>query len=103
MWESTAKLIKQTYTVDEAGNSVAVRTERVVFVKPRSVSRSEFYQAAQAGLQPSVVLVLSFSTDYEGEKVVEWEGREYSVTRTYHRPDRDSLELTLEERTENGV
>lgn len=102
MWESTAKLINQTYTVDASGNSVPARKEREVFVKAKSVSRSEFYQAATAGLKPAVVLVLSFSTDYAGEKIVKWQGKEYSVTRSYQRPDRDSIELTLEERIDNG-
>ena len=44
-------------------------------------------------------MVLFFG-DYEGEKIVGWNGRVYNITRTYQRPDSDDLELTIEERLE---
>ena len=102
MWESTCNLIAQTYTVDAAGNSVPVRTQRTVFCKARSITRSEFYQAEVAGLKPAAILVIPFSKDYDSEKVVAWEGKEYTVTRVYQRPDKDAVELTIEERIDNG-
>lgn len=102
MWESTANLIELIYSVDASGNSVPTRTSRQVFCKARSISRSEFYQAEMAGLKPSAILVIPFSVDYHGEKVVEWGGKEYSVTRVYQRPDRDAIELTIEEKKANG-
>ena len=102
MYEAVATLRSTTYTQDSALNQVPVYTDREVFVKPRSVSRSDFYQAAQSGLKPSVVLVL-FAGDYDGEKVALYEGKEYTVLRAYHRPEKDAIELTLEERTENGA
>ena len=49
-----------------------------------------------------MVLVL-FAGDYDGEKVALYEGKEYTVLRAYHRPEKDAIELTLEERTENGA
>lgn len=103
MYESVATLRKVTYTQDAALNQVAVYEDRQVFVKPRSVSRNDFYQAAQSGLKPSIVLVISTAEDYQGEKVVLYEGKEYTVLRAYHRPEKDTVELTLEERTENGA
>lgn len=102
MFESTAQLIKQTFIVDENGNSIPLEEERTVFCKPRSVTRSEFYQASMAGLKPSMVLVLSHFADYENERIVEVNGVRYTVTRAYVRPDRDAIELTLEEREVNG-
>lgn len=102
MYEATATLRKETITQDASLNEVMVFTDRTVFVKPRSVYASDFYEAARSGLQPSVVLVLSNPADYQGEKVVLYQGTEYTVTRAYQRPERDTLELTLEERTENG-
>lgn len=102
MYESVATLRKVTYTQDAALNQVAVYEDRQVFVKPRSVYSNDFYQAAQSGLKPSVVLVL-FAGDYDGEKLVEFEGKEYTVTRVFRRPDRDAVELTLEERSVNGL
>ncbi len=103
MYESTATLRSTTYTLDSALNQVPVFEEREVFVKPRSVSRSDFYQAAQSGLKPSIVLVISTAEDYHGEKVVLFESKEYTVLRVYQRPEKDEVELTLEERTENGA
>jgi len=102
MFESTCDLISLEYIVDGAGNSIATEESRTVFCKPRSVTRSEFYQAALAGLKPSVVLVLSHFADYGDEKVVDFQGKRYTVTRAYTRPDMDSIELTLEERDVNG-
>ena len=103
MFEGTAILKKAVVTMDEALNEIETYTERTVFVRPRSVYASEFYQAAAVGLKPSLTLVLSSFADYDGEKLVEYNGKEYTVTRTYQRPDRDSVELTLEERVVNGI
>lgn len=103
MYESTAKLRSVTYTQDSALNQMPVYTDREVFVKPRSVSRNDFYQAALSGLKPSIVLVISTAEDYQGEKVVLFEGKEYTVLRVYQRPEKDEVELTLEERVENGA
>lgn len=102
MFESTCDLISLDYVVDGAGNSIATEESRTVFCKPRSVTRSEFYQAALAGLKPSVVLVLANFADYQDERVVDFRGKRYTVTRAYVRPDRDAVELTLEERDVNG-
>lgn len=103
MYESTATLFTETITYDEYLNEVVVSTPREVFVKPRSVYASDFYEAARSGLQPSVVLVLSNPEDYQGERVVMYNGNQYTVIRVFQRPERDEVELTLEERTRNGV
>ena len=103
MIEGTAILKKAVVTQDEALNEIETYTERTVFVRPRSVYASEFYQAAAVGLKPSLTLVLASFADYDDEKLVEFEGKEYTVTRVFRRPDRDSVELTLEERVVNGI
>lgn len=103
MFEGTAILKKAVVTQDENLNEVTTYTERTVFVRPRSVFASEFYQAAAVGLKPALTLVLASFADYDGEKLLEYVGKEYTVTRVYQRPDRDSVELTLEERAVNGL
>ena len=103
MYEATAILKTEQISLDEYLNEVSTYTTREVFVKPRSVYASDFYEAARSGLQPSVVLVMSNPEDYQGEKVAEYNGKVYTIIRVFQRPDRDEVELTLEERTENGA
>lgn len=103
MFDSIATLRAETVAQDAELNEVVTYTDREVFVHPASVRMSEFYQAANAGLKPELILVLANFADYQGERVVLFDGKEYTVLRTYQRPDRDNLELTLEERVENGA
>lgn len=101
MFETTATLYKETITTDAALNEVKTYSGRTVFVRQiRSVGSNEFYQAAAQGLKPSAVLVIFFG-DYEGEKVIGWQGGIYTVTRSYQRPDSDDLELTVERNLEH--
>ena len=91
-----------TPTYDEYGNEALNVTERVVFVQPRGVYSSEFYNAAQLGLKPSLALVMTNRADYDGEKVVEFEGKDYDVIRVDWTAQRDSISLICEERVNNG-
>ena len=103
MYDSTATLIGYgTPSYDEYGNEVVIETRSDVFVQPRGVYQSEFYNAAQAGLHPSITFTLTNRADYRGEKVIEWEGKEYTVIRTDWTAQRDSISLICEERVHNG-
>lgn len=103
MYEGTAVLRRVVRTQDAYMNDVeAVHYDRTVYVKPRSVRFSEFYEAAKSGLKPEIVLVLSNPMDYQNERIVIYEDREFSVLRAYMKPGRDALELTLAARVENG-
>ena len=93
-----------TYTRDEEGNMIPTATERQVLCRNESVTRSEFYQAAQVGMHPEYVFVLSHFMDYEGEKFIkytDWSNtlHDLYVTRTYRRPDSTELEIYAEERS----
>jgi len=88
---------------DECGNEITEPTERTVFCRIASVTRSEFYSAATASLRPELVVVLSDAADYQGESLVRYPaevGRVYSVLRTYRGRSAatgpDSIELVLE-------
>lgn len=99
MYDSIATLYKDgTKTYDTYGNETITRTERDVFVYARGVYNSEFYNAAQAGLHPSITLVLANRADYEGETLVGFEGKMYDVIRTDWTAQRDSMSLVLQER-----
>lgn len=99
MYDSTATLIGYgTPSYDEYGNEVVIESRSEVFVQPRGVYQSEFYNAAQLGLKPSVTLFLSNREDYEGQKVLEFEGKEYNVIRVDWTAQRDGVSLICEER-----
>lgn len=98
MYDNVATLYKATETQDKYGNIIEAYTTREVFVKPRSVYANEFYNAATVGLKPELVIVLNNVKDYEGEKMVLFSGELYTVVRTYQKPEKDALELTLERR-----
>ena len=70
-------------------------TTTEVFCKVQSVSRSEFWHAQAAGLEPSFVLTLSEYADYDGQKIVLFRGKRYRVLRTYVTDH--SIELTIGE------
>ena len=91
-----------TPTYDAYGNEKQTITEREVFVQPRGVYQSEFYNASQLGLKPSLTLFISNRDDYEGERIVSYEGKEYSVIRTDWNAQRDGISLICEERVNNG-
>ena len=87
---------------DKYGNKTTKEVKRTVFVQPRGVYASEFYNAAQLGLKPSLTLYMTNRSDYQGEKVLEFNGKEYSVIRVDWNAQRDGISLICEERVRNG-
>lgn len=87
---------------DKYGNKTTKEVKRTVFVQPRGVYASEFYNAAQLGLKPSLTLYLTNRNDYQDEKVLEFNGKEYSVIRVDWTAQRDGISLICEERVRNG-
>lgn len=103
MYDNVAILKKENgRTYDAYKNEVITYTDRLVFVYARSVYNAEFYNAAQAGLHPSITLELANRADYEGETLVEYEGALYNVIRADWNAQRDKIALVLEERIKNG-
>ena len=87
---------------DKYGNKTTKEVKRTVFVQPRGVYASEFYNAAQLGLKPSLTLYLTNRNDYQDEKVLEFNGKDYSVIRVDWNAQRDGISLICEERVNNG-
>lgn len=73
------------------------RTTNTVFAEISSVSQTEFFSAGRLGLQPSLKCVI-YDFEYGGEPIVKWNGKLYSVYRTYLVNGTDKIELYLEER-----
>jgi SPP1 family predicted phage head-tail adaptor len=100
MWMHELTLIKQSYTEDELGNQISVEVKSSVFCDVKSVGRTEFYSAATTGLKPEIIFVIH-TYEYDGETVVEFEGKKYSVIRTYS-ASTERMELTCEKVLGNG-
>ena len=93
---------EQRTTYDKYGNEIVDPAERTVMCRISSVTRSEFYSAATAGLQPELTVILSDAEDYRGETLVRYPGVDggqlYSVIRTYRggrTAGPDGIELIL--------
>ena len=103
MYDDVATLISYgASTFDEYGNESIVTDKRDVFVRPRGVYQSEYYNAAQLGMKPSITLEIANREDYQEEKVLEYQGRVYTVIRVDWSAQRDKISLVCEERTNNG-
>lgn len=87
-------LYADSVTYDEYGVARKTRTAKQVFCKVDSVTRSEFFDAGRSGLNPEYRMTMFFG-DYDGETVVGYKGRLYSVYRTYHAKT-DVIELYVE-------
>ena len=99
--DDVAILYTESVSVDRYGNEVKTYQDKQIYCKVRSTNLREFYQAAQAGLRPSVVLTMA-GADYSGEKIVKWRDKFFGVIRSYWNVG-DYIELSLEERTDlNG-
>lgn len=94
MWQNELILISKTFEFDDIGNQVPIENKTEVFCDVKSVSRSEFYNAATAGLKPSLVFVIH-DYEYNNEETVEFENNRYKVIRTYHKSV-EEIELTCE-------
>ena len=103
MYDSVATLKGEpTTTYDEYGNEVITYQDNQVYVMPRGVYNAEFYNAAQAGLHPSITFELTNREDYSGQSVINWEGEDYNIIRTDWDAQRDNIRLICEKRVHNG-
>ena len=89
-------LISTEYTQDDIGQWVEERTETDVFAIVESVTMSEFYQAGMQGFKPEYRMTV-WMTEYNGQNLIEYNGKTYTVYRTYRRDD-GRMELYVTER-----
>ena len=102
MYDDVAILKKPgTPTYDDYGNPTVTVTTSEIFVQPKGVYQAEYYNAAQNGLKPSLSLFIPNREDYSGEKVLTFQGRDYSVIRVDWAAQRDGITLVCEERANN--
>lgn len=97
--------ILKAYTTgayDEYGNPTKSVEETTVYVQPRGIYASEFYNAAQLGIKPSITLFMANREDYAGQKIVEFRNVDYDVVRVDWNAQRDGVSLVCEERAKNN-
>lgn len=103
MYDDVATLIANgTRSFDEYGNETISQKGREVYVQPRGIYASEFYNAAQTGLKPSITFVLTNRADYDEEKLIRYHGTLYEVIRVDWKAQHDSISLVCQERIGNA-
>lgn len=83
-------------------NGFPVEREEIkatVFGNVKSVGYSEFWKAANAGVQTELKADI-YTEEYEGQRVVEINGKRYKVLRTYMSKNGEITELTLTDLSE---
>lgn len=99
MIRTTVGLVSMTQTQDYIGQMVNHETITEVLAEVRNVSMTEWTNAGQLGLQ-AAYQVKMISGDYNGERLVDYDGKRYQVYRVYR--DNRYIELYLEEAVGHG-
>ena len=79
---------------DALGIWRSVPYSKEVFAQVDSITQREFFEAGRNGLNPEFRFTIFFG-DYHDEPIVEYDGKQYSVYRTYYGRN-DKLELYVE-------
>lgn len=82
IWRDVITLITATTTTNDIGDAVTSETSKDVYCNKKSIRQSEFYQAQQTGFKPEVMFEMR-NVDYSSESALLYEGKRYSVIRTY--------------------
>ena len=83
-------------------HEAVTETERTVMCTVQSVTRTEYYNALNAGIMPEYVFKLALAEDYQNERLVKFHGQKFRVVRTYMTDD-DGIEITVERSDERGT
>lgn len=89
-------LITTEYTQDDLGEWIETREESTVFAYVSSVTMSEFYEAGLQGFKPEFRFLVWMS-EYNEQEVLEYNGKVYTIYRTYMRDD-GRIELYVTEK-----
>lgn len=80
-----------TKTTDETltndiGDVISNKNSRKVLAYVTSIKQNEFYQAQANGFKPELTFICR-SFEYKGEELVNYNGKEYKLIRTYDKGD----------------
>ena len=94
MFDELLELISIEYEQNSIGDIIENKIYTEIFGKRKSIKQSEFYQAQSTGLKPEIAFEI-YSLEYNNEKLVRYNNKEYKVLRTYQKSI-DKLEIILE-------
>lgn len=98
--ELIVTLINEDGYKDDEGYMFSSITEKDVFAKRKSVSRTEFYQAMRSGRKITETLIID-SSEYSGQSMVKIGGKMFSIERTFS-VTLDLIQLNCSEVIRNG-
>ena len=103
MIDLTTKLISKEYVIDAIGNEVLQENYvEIPIIEVQDVYQSEFYNASQQGLKPTLRLVIS-DLNYNDEPELEYMSCRYSIIRV-DKVSNEEIALVCEKRSGiNGV
>ena len=88
------KLLATQKSQNDYGVWEETQTRRDVFCQVESVTRAEFFEGGRNGLNPEFRMSM-FSGDYNGERLLMYNGNTYSIYRTFIAKN-DIIELYVE-------
>lgn len=98
MTDWTCKLVTKNYVIDEIGNQkLQENLVEIPIIEVQDVYQSEFYNASQQGLKPTLRLLIS-DLNYNDEPELEYMNYRYSIIRV-DMVDNESLALVCEKRS----
>lgn len=93
--DDVIKLVAKEFVKNEYGVARETRTYREIFCQIHSITRQEFFDAGRNGLNPAFMFTTA-AVNYNGESLLEYQGKTYSIYRTYQVPGTDYMELYVE-------
>lgn len=90
------ELLHETYTKDQFGVSQPNGIRSVpVLAQRTSVTATEFFEGGRNGFNPEFRFRI-FAGEYQGERILRYNGETYAIYRAYHPEGTDYLELYVE-------
>lgn len=83
---SVIYLVEETHQQNDYGVIETTYTPRKVYADVTSVSSREWFDGGRNGLNPEYRMTMFFY-DYLGEEIVEYNGVQYAIYRTYEKGD----------------
>lgn len=97
LWKDIIYLVDEKFDNDEYGVRRQTKTRRKVRANKTGTYASEYTAAGQNDIKITDFMFVIRERQYKGEKIAEYQGKEYGIYRTYPPAD-DLIELHLVER-----